>query len=59
VDVIGIPGRCRRCSIVFVVIFVEAQLGLLKIHKKCGVIGKVKLQALIGDPWVKNCWDVS
>jgi len=38
-----------------VVEFAEERLGLLEICKKNGVIGKVELQALIGNPWVENC----
>jgi len=41
------------------VVFTKVQLGLVEICKKDRVIGKVELQALIGDPWVENCWDIS
>jgi len=59
VDITDVPGRCRQCSIVLVVVFTKAQFGLVEICKKYGVIGKVELQALIGDPWVENCWNMS
>jgi hypothetical protein len=37
----------------------QEQLGLVKIYKKYGFVNEVKLQALIGNPWVKNYWDMS
>lgn len=53
-DVIDIHRRCGGRSVVIVVELAELLLGLLEICKKCQVIGEVKLQALIGDPWVEN-----
>ena len=37
----------------------QEQLGLVEICKKYRFINEVELQALIGDPWVKNYWDMS
>ena len=37
----------------------QEQLGLVKICKKYRFVNEVKLQALIGDSWVKNYWDMS
>jgi len=59
VDITDVPGRCWQCSIVLVVVFMKAQFGLVEICKKYRVIGKVELQALIGDPCIKNCWNMS
>ena len=42
-----------------VVELTEERLGLLKIGKEYGVVGEVKLQTLIGDPWVENCREMT
>ena len=52
-------GKSRWRGIVLIVEFMEEQLGLLKICEKDGFIGEVDLQALIGDPRVENCQEMS